>query len=260
MRSANEDHILVGRFLKNRGSITLRLQDDDDYLTTFGVVLAVADGIGGEAGGATASRLALSAFDTQFYGNGKGADDMIESARAAINAAAARANQTLLDVAAHRPELTSMGCTLAGICLTPAGYLVFSAGDSRVYRFRQGALRALTQDDSLVGLAVRSGCMTEEEASVSSKRRTILNCLGSSDFTLSVQAGPRLIPGDVLMVCSDGLHGILSHECIEEILTENPSVESALNRLFDEAVHLGADDNVSAILIGFTSCTEEPTR
>jgi len=254
----NEDHILVGRFLKNCGAIDLRLQDNDDYLTTFGVVLAVADGIGGEAGGATASRLALSAFDTQFYGSGKSADDLLESARTAIKAAAARANQTLLDAAAHRPELTSMGCTLAGICLTAAGYLVFNAGDSRVYRFRQGALRALTQDDSLVGLAVRSGCMTEEEAAVSSRRGAILNCLGSSNFTLTVQPGPRLIPGDILMVCSDGIHGVLSHERIEGILTEGRSVEAALNRLFDEAVHSGTDDNVSAILIGFTSCTEEP--
>ncbi len=252
VRPANEDYILMGRFVKNRGGLSLRFPADDDFLAAYGIVFAVADGVGGERGGATASRVALSAFETQFYSAEKG-EAPIEACRASIEASAARANETVLRMAAHQPELVGMACTLAGICLIGAGGLVFHAGDSRVYRFRNGALKQLTQDDSLAMATAESGRMTIPEAEASPAAGTITNCIGSRSFTLTIHDLAALRHGDRLLICSDGLHGELRHDQIEAALGEMSSPEAAANILLDAAVQAGGRDNVSIICI---HCTE----
>ena len=248
VRRANEDRILVGRFIKNRGGLGLHLAEDDDFMARYGLVLAVADGIGGVDGGGIASKLGLSAFDTQFYSAEK-TMDVWGGSMAALEAAGERANHAILDLAANRPELAEMGCTIAGVCLTPEGALVFHAGDSRVYRFRNGALKQLTPDDSIVSLAVQAGHITEEEAHESPARHTITNCLGQATFRLHVQAGPELRDGDVLLVSSDGLHGLVDVDQIEAAMSAADTVEGMANNLVDQAVQQGGNDNISVIVV-----------
>lgn len=252
VRPANEDHILMGRFVKNRGGFGLCFSSDDDFLAAYGIVFAVADGVGGERGGATASRVALSALDAQFYSAEKG-ENPVEACRASIEAGAARANETVLRMAGRQPELAGMACTLAGICLTGMGGLVFHAGDSRVYRFRNSALKQLTQDDSLAMATAESGRMTIPEAEASPAAGTITNCVGSRSFKLTVHDLAALRHGDRLLICSDGLHGELLHDQIEAALGEASSSEAAANTLLDAAVQAGGRDNVSIICI---HCTE----
>lgn len=245
---ANEDHILVGRFLKNDGWLALQVDEDDDYMASHGLLLAVADGIGGTAGGALASKLGLGAFGTQFYSAEKG-PDMTATSMDALRAAAERANRTILGVAGHRPEMNQMGCTIAGICLIPHGYVVFHGGDSRVYRFRKGAIRQLTSDDSVVNAAIEAGRMTHDEAGESYLRHTITNCLGSTSFCLRVQPGLEPMEDDVLLACTDGLQDVVSYEEMESILAVESDIGESVNTLMRMAVDKGSRDDISVVAV-----------
>ena len=248
VREANEDHILLGRFIKNRGALGVQFAADDDFLSSHGMLFAVADGVGGHAGGHAASKLALNTFDAQFY-SAKKDTSRLEAVKEALEAAADRANQTLLNVAASHSEWANMGCTLAGVCLAAEAYLTFHAGDSRVYRVRNGFAKQLTSDDSIVRLAVETGQMTPEEAENSPARHTITNVLGSPSFQLHIGQGPALRDGDLLLICSDGLHDMLKHEEIEGCSAASASLESKVDAWIEAALKAGGHDNVSVVAI-----------
>ncbi|OEU66982.1 MAG: hypothetical protein BBJ57_05180 [Desulfobacterales bacterium PC51MH44] len=256
VREANEDHILVGRFVKNGGRLGIYFDHDDDFLTNYGLLFAVADGVGGASGGAMASKLALTAIERQFYGvekAGKRVDDFADM----IRSAAIRANETILKVGSSKPDLSGMGSTISGVCLTPYGYLVFNAGDSRVYRFRNGVLKPLTRDDSLTTLAVEAGHMSLAEAQASEARHTLTNCLGSTSFKITVNPGPELRDNDILLICSDGLHDLVPHERLEELLLSSQDMENLIGSLCNEAVINGGHDNISIILVRSDILEEE---
>ncbi len=254
VREVNEDHILMGRFIKNSGAIGLEFADDDDFMSAYGLIFAVADGIGGAAAGEVASKLALTTIERHFYGFEKQADNT-EVFQEALLAASKRANDTVMQVAGSRPECRGMGCTLTGVCLTPSGYLVFNSGDSRVYRFRSGYLKQLTEDDTLVNIAIKAGQMSYEEAENSDKRHTITNSIGYTDFRLNINSGPDLRVDDRLLICSDGLHDLVAIERIEEIISQSP-IDQAVTRLVDEAKTNGGHDNISIVLIKYDEILE----
>jgi len=241
----------LGRFIKNRGWLSIGLKQDDDFMAAYGLILAVADGVGGAAGGTLASRLALTAFERQFYGVEKSGNNL-ESYIEALQGAAARANEGLLALATKRPELSGFGCTLSGVCLTPMGYLVFNAGDSRVYHFRSGILKLLTKDDSVTALAVAAGQLTPEEAELSPVRHTLTNCVGSHSFHLAIHQGmelPDFIDQDLILICSDGLHDLVSHDELEKILSISQTEDLIATKLVEQAISQGGHDNISVILI-----------
>ena len=248
VRAANEDHILLGRFIKNRGGLGMQLARDDDFLERYGMLFAVADGVGGSRGGHTASCMALETFQAQYYGATRDTRSL-EAVGDALRDAGTRANTTLLQLAANRPDLAGLGCTLAGVCLTPDGYWVFHAGDSRVYRYRNGALKQLTEDDSLTGIAVAAGYMTHRDAEQSEARNAITNCVGSGSFRLTLRREPALQPGDWTIICSDGLHGAVKYDECEAIISASPSAKQAGMKLVDEAIERGGHDNVSVITV-----------
>ena len=250
IRSANEDHILAGRFIKNSGTIELRIESSDDFLCRHGLLFAVADGVGGETGGAFASRQALSAMDLQFYG-GIRLDASHDQYCAAIEAAGTRANETILALQNANPEHSRMACTLAGVCLTPSGYLVFHAGDSRVYRMRHKVFLPLTSDDTVVQEAVNDGLMTESEASENTARHTVLNFAGMAGFHLHISAGRELRPADILLICSDGIHDLVNLDVWSETAPQPLQATELVSNLFQAAVNAGGRDNISIIAIQF---------
>ena len=158
------------------------------------------------------------------------------------------ANQAVLDAASGEPRLARMGCTLTGVCLLGGSYLVFNAGDSRVYRYRQSTLECLTRDDSMASLVVEAGAMTAEEAAKSPIGHTLTNCLGSREFELKVQE-QTWRDGDLLLACSDGLYDMASDGLIQEILRREPVLEKRRDSLVDAALAGGGNDNISIVLI-----------
>ena len=247
VRRSNEDHILLDRSIANKGHERLEVNAGGGSADRFAMLCAVADGIGGEAGGAIASRLALATLESRFY-----AADRPLGARqaliAGLRSAAERANEAVLEAAESEPRLARMGCTLTGVCLLADGYLVFNAGDSRVYRLRGGTLECLTRDDSMASLVVEAGAMTAEEAAKSPIGHTLTNCLGSREFQLSVQERTWR-SGDLLLACSDGLYDMVTDANIQEILNREGSLEDRTEALVEAALEGGGNDNVSIILI-----------
>ncbi len=244
VRRSNEDHVLLDRSIMNQGTEQVELAGVGPDRS--GVLFAVADGIGGEAGGAVASHLALATLEQRYYASGDSSSR--RAAAGALRAAAEGANEAVLEAASSEPRLARMGCTLTGVCLLGDGYLVFNAGDSRVYRFRQDALECLTRDDSMASLVVEAGAMTAEEAARSPIGHTLTNCLGSREFQLNVQ-DHSWRDGDLLLACSDGLYDMVSDDLIREILSREPALEQRNESLVEAALAGGGNDNISIVLI-----------
>ncbi len=255
VRRSNEDHILIERSIRNQGSERLELPAGEAFPKS-GVLFAVADGIGGEAGGKIASEMALTTLDSQFYGSATSIGDKRLPPSAGtrqafidvLKSAGEAANSAVLDTAESEPRLARMGCTLTGVCFLADGYLVFNSGDSRIYRLRAGSLECLTRDDSMASLVVEAGAMTAEEAARSPIGHTLTNCLGSHEFRLKVEEhGWR--HGDLLLACSDGLYDMVSDQLIQEIVCRETSLEQRTEELAEAALAGGGSDNISIILI-----------
>lgn len=256
VRTLNEDHILMGKFIKNAGGMGMTFLDTDEILTNQGMIFSVADGIGGENAGDTASKIALIALERQFYGVEK-RDWTAEQFSRLIEAAGKRANDTVLSQAQSQPHLSGMGCTLTGVCFIPGAFLVFNAGDSRVYRCRNGVLKPLTNDDTITNHAVQAGYMSFEEAEASERRHTLTNSVGSRSFVLNVDEGPPLRDDDLIIVASDGLHDMVSYDQLGELLSEPNTVEAVTLNLIGMAIENGGKDNVSVIVIQVQAFEEE---
>jgi len=250
VRENNEDHILVGRFVKNSGQLTLSFSGDDDFASGYGMLLCVADGIGGVAGGEMASRLALLTLDKAFYAV---MSTDAEAIVPVLKQAADYANSSIREVAANRKEYAGMGSTLSGVCLMGERYWVVNAGDSRVYRYRNGLLKPLSNDDTLAARAVRSGAMTFEQAAHSPDSHVLTNYLGAAEFSLAVDPGPELRDGDSLLVCSDGLYDMVDDDTLARRLQQfNSSGDSCADQagaLIALANERGGRDNISLILM-----------
>jgi protein phosphatase len=255
VRARNEDHILVGRCVKNRGAMGLWLEPDDDFLADYGLLLAVADGIGGERHGATASRLVLITLEREFYGTKKRPEP--DAFQTALDAALYRANQAVRAAAEGHPDLAGMGCTLAGVCLTPVGYLVFGCGDSRVYRSRHAMLKPLTTDDTVGQREVELGLLDPASARDQDRTRTLVRWVGSDRFISHLEPGPDLRPGDRLLVCTDGLHDLVGGDDLAAALNEDRTPLDRLGQgLAQRALDAAGDDNLSLIL--FRAADDEP--
>ncbi|MCP4149665.1 MAG: serine/threonine-protein phosphatase [bacterium] len=258
IRAINEDHILMGRFIENSGALEMQISYEDDYMRDYGMLFAVADGIGGEKAGEVASKMALNAFERQFYGVEK--KELAEDAWSALlMSAGKRANDTILSLSRQNSEWAGMGSTLSGICLLPGGYLVYNAGDSRVCRIRNGVLKPLTNDDTVTGLAIEMGEMSFAEAEQSDRRHTITNSLGSRSFNLNVKKGPELRGGDTILICSDGLHDMVDNDRLEALLKPGDSAGENAVSLLHEAIANGGKDNISIIVIRLEPAKEGST-
>lgn len=251
VRQKNEDHMLVGRFIKNQGSLRLFFSRDDDFLKEHGLVFAIADGIGGEAGGEIASKEALKTLDQRFYTVEKHNDPRLfmEALKKAIH----QSNQRLLQCARDNIEYAHMGCTLSGICLvSPQYFVVFNVGDSRVYRYRAPELTLLTEDDTVTHWAMKTGKMDIKEARRSAQRHRLTNFLGYESFSCTIERGPLLHVEDVILICSDGLHDLVEEDHIATILSEKTfSLPTLGKKLADQAVDNGGNDNISLILMRY---------
>ena len=201
-------------------------------------LLVVADGMGGHAGGETASRVAVETVE-EFVGCSAG--DPAWLLRAALEAA----NRRIYEEARSDPSLSGMGTTGVALLFPSSGSAwVAHVGDSRAYRLRGGRLEQLTPDHSLVAELERRGMITAAEARVHPRRNEVLRCIGV-DPDVDVDVAPVDVqPGDQYLLCSDGLCGVLTdEEMAAELLCASP--ELAAGRLVDAANERGGPDNIT---------------
>lgn len=208
----------------------------------------VCDGMGGHAGGSTASRLGVQAIENTLEESDADVPLRMETA---IHVA----NDAIHSMAAERRELRGMGTTVAilGVDLQASQAHVAHVGDSRIYRLRDNTFERLTRDHTMVQRLVDEGIISEEEAESHPQSNVISRSLGGHPV-VEVEHGPSVLDlqdGDVFLLCSDGLCGLVSEPDMAHTLANLPPQE-ATTRLVEQANDAGGHDNITAqvILIG----------
>ena len=203
-------------------------------------VFAVADGMGGARSGEVASQIAVDEFSHQDIADGSPEDLLAEIARAA--------NRKIYELAQSDESHAGMGTTLTAAMVGDNEISLGHVGDSRAYRFRDDKLERLTQDHSLVEELMRMGRLSPEDAEVDPRRSIITRALGPEP---TVEVETCTYPakgGDVYLLCSDGLTGMVSEDRMAEILRARSSLDQAARALVDEANQSGGKDNITVVL------------
>jgi PPM family protein phosphatase len=215
-----------------------RHANEDSYYARA-PVYAVADGMGGAQAGEVASRIAAEAFDER---TGEGTPEQ-QLARVATEA-----NRRIFELAQEDSSRSGMGTTLTGLLVDGDEVAIVHVGDSRAYLFRDGELRQLTRDHSLVEELRRQGRLTPEEAEEHPQRSIITRALGPErDVQLDVHTH-RARSGDLYLICSDGLTSMVREGRLREILNGTESLQSAVDALVAEANEMGGRDNITVVL------------
>ena len=219
----------------------------------------VADGMGGHAAGEVASRIAVEAIRDSVKASdivkatGKATGAVVEpDAERTLVDAIDFANREVLRQAASDPKLNGMGTTVVAALLSQDALYLAHVGDSRIYLFRGSELKRLTRDHSMVEDMVAAGQITALQARTHPFRNVVTRALGTKDV---VEAGiSRLVPkpGDVVLLCSDGLTSMLEDSAIANILDANiGSPFASAQALVKAANEAGGDDNISVVLLKF---------
>jgi protein phosphatase len=214
----------------------------DDRLTLF----AIADGMGGHVAGEVASWTAIEALRAA-VANGR-----------AINDAITLANDAVIEKATSDPALTGMGTTLTAV-VTAGGsrLLVGHVGDSRAYFMHDGDLVQLTDDHSLVGELVREGRLTREQAEAHPQRAIVTRALGVDPGVDVDVYTVDVVPGDRVVLCSDGLTDMVRERDIERILRGEPDPQRAAELLVDAANAAGGIDNITVVVVRVDEIDED---
>jgi protein phosphatase len=222
-----------------------RSHDEDAFLVMPEAGLfAVADGLGGHASGEVASRTAVDALASRLAGL-RGTPD--ERLRAAFE----HANEAVTGLARTDPELSGMGTTLVAALFSEEGPVaVAHVGDSRAYLFREGKLLRLTEDHSLLQDFIRQSHPTPEEIQAFPHKNVIVRALGMRETVEVDVALVDVREGDILLLCSDGLFGMVNDEEMAGILRrEGTEILRANQQLVDAANEAGGADNVTSVLV-----------
>ena len=215
-----------------------RHANEDSYYARA-PVYAVADGMGGAQAGEVASRIAAEAFDER---TDEGTPEQ-QLARVAQEA-----NRRIFELAQEDSSRSGMGTTLTGLLVDDDEVAIVHVGDSRAYVFRDGELRRLTRDHSLVEELRRQGRLTPEEAEEHPQRSIITRALGPErDVQLDIHTH-RARNGDVYLVCSDGLTSMVREDKVREIVAATDSLQAAVDALVAEANEMGGRDNITVVL------------
>ena len=255
VREENQDHFLVvraGRYAETlatslpAGAIPERSEDR-------GLVMVVADGMGGQAAGEVASRMVLVTLTHLILNHPEWALKVNEKRAADIQERVVARYQALDAALADRmqedPALKGMGTTLTFAYSIGLDIFIAHAGDSRAYLFHEGSVRQLTRDDTYVQRLVEAGMLSREAAAGHQLRNALTNVLGGGKRSVDVELERlRIAPGDRLLLCSDGLTATMKDEEIAGILGGTGAAAESCRRLIDLALERGAPDNVTVIV------------
>jgi protein phosphatase len=222
VRGNNEDYCLVERDLG---------------------LFAVADGMGGAQAGEHASRLAAETLLKVVGENAERAD------HSTLVRGFQEANRRVMEAAAADPSLEGMGTTMVAALSRNGDLLVASVGDSRAYLFDQGALNAVTEDQTWVNEVGRRLGIDEEVLKTHPMRHVLTMAIGVSDQLRVHTYVLRPSTGTQILLCSDGLHGVAPEEDLREILAKDDPLESKCRNLVEAARSHGGPDNITAIVL-----------
>jgi PPM family protein phosphatase len=209
---------------------------EGELVERFGELLVICDGMGGHAAGEVASRVAVETILSDYYA----IDD--EERNGALEQAFSHANEQI-----YASGRGSMGTTGVAALLYHDALHIANVGDSRAYLIRDGEIRQLSRDHSFVSDQVAAGLITPDQARSSPHRNVITRALGyQSEVSVDLFRWPLQI-GDIILLCSDGLHGLVTDEEIAEIAIAN-ATDEAIDRLINLANERGGSDNITVAI------------
>ena len=256
IREHNEDNFLIADL--TRRSRSLMESDREQVVGAYGTVLGVCDGMGGAAAGEIASQLAVDIIYEKLT-EGDAPADHNDLARRLVHAVEEAGIRIFNEARADRSR-RGMGTTATIAGLLDARMFVAQVGDSRAYVLRGGRLVQVSRDQSLVNQLIEAGQLTEEEAETFEHNNIILQALGTAETVQVDLTYVDLRRGDVLMLCSDGLSGMLRADEIREVLSTIPEPLEACRELTERANRAGGHDNITVIVACFDGPSlEEPT-
>jgi len=238
------------------GLVRKNNEDSLGYDVAHGIFV-VCDGMGGQAAGEKASRIAVSTVLDYFQNLHKPTDSKVISQRIRgvsreanqLAAAVRLANQAIRDASARNPQWSGMGCTIVAVLCCNNKFSIGHVGDSRIYLIRGDAIFQLTSDHSLVMEQVRRGLMTRDEAEHSKMQNVIVRALGADESVEPDLEDHKFISGDVLLLCSDGLSRYVKESDMQETIRRVHSLEKACDQLIELAKAGASDDNITCLLV-----------
>lgn len=222
----------------------IRKDNEDNYLVSIERGLfVVADGMGGHVGGQIASRLAVQVLDGELaggYDNDPGTK---------LQETLLKANDLILNYAQNEQQYSGMGTTVTAALVRNGTVYIAHIGDSRAYLYRSGTLVQLTQDHSLVNELFLNGSLTLDEMLSHPQRNILTRALGTQKSpNIDMTSFPTL-PGDMLLLCTDGLHGLVFSDDIKRILAKNSTLKAKLKEMVQLSLERGGNDNITAVLV-----------
>ncbi len=240
VRKNNQDNF----FLNGRISFS----DKEEYVSANGYfsdgVFAVADGMGGESYGEFASKVAVETLN-EFVDNEK--LDNINVVQRYIDSANTKICNKILDTQER------IGTTITLVSVYNDVASLYNVGDSRCFLYRNGEIKQISKDHTVVANLIEMNMLTEEEAKTDKRRHQLLQHLGifPEDIAISVFEGEKikLSKGDIIIICSDGVTDVLDNCDIKEIIKRNTRVQRISDDLVYSAINKGSKDNVTALVI-----------
>jgi serine/threonine protein phosphatase PrpC len=220
-------------------------------------IFVVCDGMGGQAAGELASKIAVDTVLGYFRRDprhtaspvlGRKFEGVSERATGLANAIQL-ANQAIQEAGLHNTEHAGMGSTIVAVCAEGNLFSIANVGDSRIYLVREGGIQLLTRDHSLVMEQVRRGLLTLEEAENSEMQNVIVRALGSEESVEPDLEDHEFALGDVLLLCSDGMSRYVKEGTMVEVIGRNAALEHACEELIQAAKSAASDDNITCLLM-----------
>ena len=236
IRQENEDRILV-----------------DPALGLF----MVCDGMGGHRQGGLAAELAIEAVRYYVEASRDGHDvtwpfgynfDMSMNSNRLMTATRL-ANRQIWRRAEQDLQCAGMGTTIVAVLLDGDRLVMANVGDSRMYRLRKGVFEQFSTDDSMVGNMLRKGLLTVEEARKHPMKNILTQAAGSQESIEAHLLDDTMLPGDVLLMCTDGVHGVVPDAALQSLLERNHGLEQATAAIVEAARGAGGPDNLSVLLL-----------
>ncbi len=240
------------------GCVRQNNEDHFGYDSHHGIYV-VCDGMGGQAAGEVASKMAVDTMLTYFREAARNQNypkmaqpiEGVSERANALRSAIQLANEAIHEAASNHAAHAGMGSTVVSVLVDNGFFSIAHAGDSRIYLVRHGAIQQLTKDHSLVMEQVRRGLITLEEAHASDMQNIIIRALGPEAAVEPDLDDMMAQPGDLLLLCSDGLTRHVSDENILEITTGTVSLRLMCERLIEAAREGGGSDNITCLLLRF---------
>jgi protein phosphatase len=224
--------------------------EDSVAVDEWSSLVVLADGMGGYNAGEVASSMATSFVKSELsrWLSEASASATDSDVRRAMEICVDNANRAIFNSANSNPRYAGMGTTLVVGVFRETRLLLGHVGDSRGYRLRAGRLTQITHDHSLLQEQIDAGLITAEQAAFSANKNLVTRAVGVEDTVLLETHQHDVLPGDIYLLCSDGLTDMLDDETIAQVLLRCELLPEAATALIDAANEAGGKDNISVVL------------